>query len=100
MRQWHANCRGPWKHGRLNLGTAQRAGITRTAQEENGIRANGGGNQTMARPVKETPVLTGEDAKRFTDAMKANETKTITPEEFKRIMDARRTIRFVDKKRG
>jgi len=54
----------------------------------------------MARPVKETPVLTGEDAKRFTDAMKANETKTITPEDFKRITDARRTIRFVDKKRG
>lgn len=54
----------------------------------------------MARPVKETPVLTGDDAKRFTETTKANETKTITPEEFKRIMDARRTIRFVDKKRG
>ena len=52
----------------------------------------------MARPVKETPILTGEDARRFEKATKANEKKTITPEEFERIMEARRTIRFVDKK--
>ena len=63
------------------------------------MRANDGGLQTMARPVKETPVLTGDDARRFTEATKANEKKTITPAEYERIMDARRTIRFVDKKR-
>ena len=53
----------------------------------------------MARPVKETPVLTGDDARRFKEATKANEKRTITPAEYERIMDARRTIRFVDKKR-
>lgn len=48
----------------------------------------------MARQVKETPILTGEDAKRFTEATKANEKKTITPNEHKRIMDAWRKFKL------
>lgn len=57
-------------------------------------RANSGGKQIMARPVKETPILTGKDAKQFTAAIKANEKKTITPDEHKRIMDAWRKFQL------
>jgi hypothetical protein len=48
----------------------------------------------MARPIKDTPVLTGKNARRFTEAMKRNEKRTLTPEEYQRIMDARRTIKL------
>jgi hypothetical protein len=48
----------------------------------------------MARPVKETPILTGKDARRFEEATKANEKKTITPNEHKRIMDAWRKFKL------
>jgi hypothetical protein len=57
------------------------------------------GGSIMARPVKETPILTGIDAKRFEEATKANEKKTITSQEQKRIMDAWRTFEVVNKKR-
>ncbi|MDR3133339.1 MAG: hypothetical protein LBU42_04870 [Prevotellaceae bacterium] len=35
----------------------------------------------MARPIKETPILTGEDARRFEQRMK--EIKPLSPEELK-----------------
>ena len=48
----------------------------------------------MARPIKDTPVLTGKDARRFAQAIKANESKTITREEYERILRARREFKF------
>ncbi len=41
----------------------------------------------MAREIKETPVLTGEDAKRFEQAIKENETKRVSRSEYIRAMD-------------
>ena len=35
----------------------------------------------MARPIKETPVLYGDDAKRFDERMKYNETHKATEKE-------------------
>lgn len=39
----------------------------------------------MALPIKDTPVLTGEDARRFLAQMKANENKKASPEEMARM---------------
>lgn len=33
-------------------------------------------NKTMARPIKETPILTGQDAERFVEEMKRVESLT------------------------
>jgi hypothetical protein len=52
----------------------------------------------MARPVKETPILTGKDAKRFEEAIKANEKKTISPDEHKRIMAAWQKFKVINNK--
>ena len=38
---------------------------------------------TMARPIKETPILTGKDAERFIKRM--NETRTVSEKEIKRV---------------
>lgn len=40
----------------------------------------------MAKPIKETPILRGKDAKRFSEIITANKTKRATPEEYKRVM--------------
>ena len=40
----------------------------------------------MARPIKETPVLFGEDARRFGERMK--EKRHLTPEEKAELMEA------------
>lgn len=40
----------------------------------------------MARPIKETPILFGKDAKRFTEAMK--NVKPASEEEKKRVKSA------------
>ncbi len=45
------------------------------------------GMKMVARPVKETPVLSGKDAKRFDKALKANEKKPIDPKECERILE-------------
>ena len=42
----------------------------------------------MARPIKETPVLYGDDAKRFDERMKYNETHKATEIEKERIRKA------------
>ena len=52
----------------------------------------------MARPVKETPILTGKDAIRFEKAIKANEKKTISPDEHNRIISAWKKFRVVNNK--
>ena len=58
-----------------------------------------GKRHIMARSVKETPILTGKDAKRFEQAIKANENKPITPQERERIQDAWRQFEVVTEKR-
>jgi hypothetical protein len=47
----------------------------------------------MATPVKDTPVLTGDDAKKFEKWMKENEGKKISPEAYKRIQEAAKKFR-------
>lgn len=42
----------------------------------------------MARPIKETPVLTGEHALKFVKAIKQNETKKVTSESYHRAQKA------------
>ena len=44
--------------------------------------------KAMARPIKETPVLYGDDAKRFDERMKYNETHKATEIEKERIRKA------------
>ncbi len=39
----------------------------------------------MARPIKETPVLTGQDAKKFIKAIEVSQTKKVWAEELERI---------------
>lgn len=38
----------------------------------------------MAQPIKETPVLTGRDARRFEQDIKKNENKRISSKEFEK----------------
>ncbi len=40
----------------------------------------------MARPIKETPILFGEDARRFEERMK--EKRSLSPEERAKLMEA------------
>lgn len=47
----------------------------------------------MARPIKETPILYGEDAKRFLERMK--HPRKETPEEREERMKSVRKFRFV-----
>ena len=44
--------------------------------------------KAMARPIKETPVLYGDEAKRFDERMKYNETHKATEKEKQRIRKA------------
>jgi hypothetical protein len=46
----------------------------------------------MARPIKETPVLTGKHAQRFEKAVKANESKKVTRQEYERAVIAFKSI--------
>lgn len=39
----------------------------------------------MARPIKETPILIGQDAKTFVEAVEANKTKKVSPAERARM---------------
>jgi hypothetical protein len=40
----------------------------------------------MAKPIKETPVLMGKDATRFTEEAKANETKRISESDYRKML--------------
>jgi hypothetical protein len=48
----------------------------------------------MAIPIKDTPVLTGKDARDFDKWLKSNEVKKITPDEYRRIQDAAKKFSF------
>jgi hypothetical protein len=50
----------------------------------------------MATPIKDTPVLTGKDARRFDAWLKGNEGKKITKEERDRIIAAGTKIQVVN----
>lgn len=52
----------------------------------------------MASPIKETPVLTGKDARRFEAWIKESENKTVSPEELKRIRAVYKSVKIVDKR--
>jgi hypothetical protein len=47
----------------------------------------------MARPIKETPVLMGKDARRFEKTIKENETKKVTPAHYRRAMDVYASVK-------
>lgn len=51
----------------------------------------------MATPIKDTPVLTGKDARRFEAWLKENEGKKISQEELERMRAIYRRVRIVDK---
>jgi len=51
----------------------------------------------MARPIKETPVLTGKDAARFEKIIKKNETKRISSNEFQKAKQAYEQFGFAKK---
>ena len=42
----------------------------------------------MARPIKDTPVLTGKDARRFEENIRANEGKKVPREQYQRALKA------------
>jgi len=42
----------------------------------------------MARPIKETPILLGEDARRFEREIKENESRSVTKDEYDRAVKA------------
>jgi hypothetical protein len=54
----------------------------------------------MARPIKETPILTGKDAKRFEKAMKENEHRPVSEAEIMSIKNAWQQFEIVFKKHG
>ncbi len=41
----------------------------------------------MARPIKETPILYGKDAKRFEDNIKHNSEMRVSKSEYDRVME-------------
>jgi hypothetical protein len=47
----------------------------------------------MARPIKDTPVLMGKEAKRFSEEARANETKKISESDYKKMMDNYRQLK-------
>jgi hypothetical protein len=44
------------------------------------------GGIKMAKPIKDTPILKGNDAKRFTEQIRANETRKISDSEYSKLM--------------
>jgi hypothetical protein len=40
----------------------------------------------MAKPIKDTPILKGQDAKRFSADIQANETRKVSSAEYKKLM--------------
>lgn len=54
----------------------------------------------MALPIKDTPVLTGEDARKFLADIKANENKKVSPEELARIKASYEIIKKLADKSG
>ncbi len=49
----------------------------------------------MARPVKETPVLTGKDAKRFDLQIKENEKRKVPQSEYRQALKTFAAVKLV-----
>lgn len=49
----------------------------------------------MARPIKETPVLTGAQAKQFQDAIKQNASKKVSTDSYRRAMDTYNKVKVI-----
>lgn len=49
----------------------------------------------MARPIKQTPILTGEAARRFEEALKNNDKKKVSEESYKRALADYARVKFV-----
>ncbi|MCZ6804234.1 MAG: hypothetical protein O7D86_09955 [Proteobacteria bacterium] len=41
----------------------------------------------MAKPIKETPVLMGDDARRFEEEIEANESNKVSDKEYEKVME-------------
>lgn len=48
----------------------------------------------MARPIKETPVLTGKDAKRFEEQIKANEARKVPLPDYQKAQKTFATVKL------
>jgi hypothetical protein len=46
----------------------------------------------VARPIKETPILTGQDALRFEEALKNSENQKVSRESYERAIKAFKSI--------
>lgn len=49
----------------------------------------------MARPIKETPVLEGKNAREFEKAIKQNEKRKVSREKYLRALDAFKSVKVV-----
>jgi hypothetical protein len=49
---------------------------------------------TMARPIKETPVLTGKDAERFEKEIKENENRRVSDSDYQRAIATFQSVKF------
>lgn len=49
----------------------------------------------MARPIKETPVLSGKDAKRFEQQIKENEQRKVPESEYQRAIRTFQSVKIV-----
>ena len=54
----------------------------------------------MARPIKETPILTGKDAERFQKIIKANEYKKVPASDYERAEKAYRNFDVINSTNG
>lgn len=54
----------------------------------------------MARPIKETPVLTGKDADRFQKIIKANEHKKVSTSDYDRAKKAYDNFKVISHTNG
>jgi hypothetical protein len=53
----------------------------------------------MARPIKETPVLTGQDARRFEEAVQKNENNKVSKESYERALEVFKSVKLVSSKK-
>jgi len=49
-------------------------------------------NSTMAKPIKETPILHGKDAKRFEKIIKDNQNKKVSADEYNHAIENYRKL--------
>jgi hypothetical protein len=53
------------------------------------------GENTMAKPIKETPILSGRDAKRFREIVKHNENIKVSKADFERAEKAFMNLKII-----